>query len=128
QIFADNVEGISVNPVETSGGAENLGQLFQGNHQLGMSSNDITNMAVNGTLEGLDGTKMDNFGWVSALYPEATHVIVRADSGIESFEDLRGRKVAVGNAGSGTRTISDALFEAYEMEGEYTPEVTDFAT
>lgn len=128
QIFADNVEGISVNPVETSGGAENLGQLFQGNHQLGMSSNDITNMAVNGTLEGLDGTKMDNFGWVSALYPEATHVIVRADSGIESFEDLRGRKIAVGNAGSGTRTISDALFEAYDMEGEYTPEVTDFAT
>lgn len=128
QIFADNVEGITVNPVETSGGTENLGQLFNGTHQLGMSSNDITNMAVDGTLEGLDGTKMENFGWVSALYPEATHIIVRADSGIKSFEDLRGRKVAVGNAGSGTRTISDALFEAYDMVGDYTPEVTDFGT
>lgn len=128
KIFADNVEDITVNPVETSGGTDNLGQLFQGNHQLGMSSNDITNMAVDGTLDGLDGIKMDNFGWISALYPEATHVIVRAESGIETFEDLRGRKIAVGNAGSGTRAISDALFEAYDMVGEYTPEVTDFAT
>lgn len=128
-IFEDNVEGISVSAVETGGGTDNLGQLYQGNHQIGMSSNDITNMAVKGELEGLEGETMDNIAWIAQLYPEAVHVIVREDSGIESIADLEGTRVAVGNAGSGTRVISDAILEAYGLsEGDYTPEITDFSS
>lgn len=128
-IFSSSIDDISVNYVESGASAENLGQIFQEEWQLGMTQNDTANLAVNGELEGLEGEQIDNVGWIANLYPEAAHLIVREDAGIESVEDLEGATVAVGDAGSGTRAISDAILSAYGLEeGDYTPEVTDFGT
>ena len=126
-IFEDNVDGVTVNYVESGASAENLGKIFQGEWQLGFTQSDTANTAVKGELEDLDGTKIDNVGWLASLYPEAAHIIVREDSGIESVKDLKGKKIAVGDAGSGTRAISDAILEAANIgESDYTPEITDF--
>lgn len=119
----------SVTYVESGGSADNLGQIYQEEAQLGLTQNDTASVAVGGELEDLEGVELDNFGWISNLYPEAMHIIVRADSGIESIEDLEGQTIAVGDAGSGTRIISDAILEAHGIEeGDYTPEVTDFGS
>ncbi|MGO3023272.1 MAG: TAXI family TRAP transporter solute-binding subunit [Brevibacterium sp.] len=126
-IFEDNVDGVTVNYVESGASAENLGKIYQGEWQLGFTQSDTANTAVNGELEDLDGTKIDNVGWLASLYPEAAHIIVREDSGIESVDDLKGKKIAVGDAGSGTRAISDAILDAAGIgESDYTPEITDF--
>lgn len=126
-IFEDNVDGLTVNYVESGASAENLGKIYQGEWQLGFTQSDTANNAVNGELEDLDGTKIDNVGWMASLYPEAAHIIVRKDSGIESVKDLKGKKIAVGDAGSGTRAISDAILDAAGIgESDYTPEITDF--
>ncbi|WP_291545897.1 TAXI family TRAP transporter solute-binding subunit [Brevibacterium sp.] len=126
-IFEDNVDGLTVNYVESGASAENLGKIYQGEWQLGFTQSDTANNAVNGELEDLDGTKIDNVGWIASLYPEAAHIIVREDSGIKSVKDLKGKKIAVGDAGSGTRAISDAILDAAGIgESDYTPEITDF--
>ncbi|WP_350269673.1 TAXI family TRAP transporter solute-binding subunit [Brevibacterium sp. CBA3109] len=126
-IFEDNVDGLTVNYVESGASAENLGKIYQGEWQLGFTQSDTANNAVNGELEDLDGTKIDNAGWIASLYPEAAHIIVREDSGIKSVKDLKGKKIAVGDAGSGTRAISDAILDAAGIgESDYTPEITDF--
>lgn len=119
----------TVNYVESGGSGDNLGQIYNEEAQLGLSQNDTAALAVNGELPELEGVELDNFGWIANLYPEAMHIIVRADSDIESVEDLEGRTIAVGDAGSGTRVISDAILEAHGIgEGDYTAEVTDFGT
>src|SRR5699024_11694108 len=83
--------------------------------------------SLNGELADLDGTELDHVGWLASLYPEAAHILVRDDSDIESVDDLKGKKIAVGDAGSGTRAISDAILEAADIgESDYTPEITDF--
>ncbi|MDN5806635.1 MAG: TAXI family TRAP transporter solute-binding subunit [Brevibacterium sp.] len=126
-IFEENVDGVTVNYVESGASAENLGKIYQGEWQLGFTQSDTANNAVKGELEDLDGTKIDNVGWIASMYPEAAHIIVREDSGIESVKDLKGKKVAVGDAGSGTRAISDAVLNAADIsESDYTPEITDF--
>ncbi|MDN6372133.1 MAG: TAXI family TRAP transporter solute-binding subunit [Brevibacterium aurantiacum] len=126
-IFEENVDGTSVNYVESGASAENLGKIYQGEWQLGFTQSDTANNAVQGELEDLDGTKIDNVGWIASLYPEAAPIIVREDSGIESVQDLKGKKIAVGDAGSGTRAISDAVLDAANIgESDYTPEITDF--
>ncbi|MDN6122363.1 MAG: TAXI family TRAP transporter solute-binding subunit [Brevibacterium sp.] len=126
-IFEENVDGVTVNYVESGASAENLGKIYQGEWQLGFTQRDTANNAVKGELEDLDGTKIDNVGWIASMYPEAAHIIVREDSGIESVKDLKGKKVAVGDAGSGTRAISDAVLNAADIsESDYTPEITDF--
>src|SRR5699024_12377758 len=94
--------------------------------QLGFTQSDTANDAVNGELEDLDGTELDNVGWLASLYPEAAHIIVRDDSDIESVDDLKGKKIAVGDAGSGTRAISDAIPEAAAIgASDYTPALPD---
>lgn len=128
-IFEANIEDVSVNAIETGGSADNLGQIYQEEAQLGLTQNDTAEMGVNGEIEDLDGTELDNFGWVANLYPEAAHIIVREDSGIESVADLEGQTIAVGDVGSGTRAISDAILEAHGIEaGDYTAEVADFGS
>ena len=49
---------------------------------------------------------------VAPLYPNPTHILVRGSSDIESLADLRGTRVSVGAAGSGTEPISRQLLEA----------------
>ncbi|MGQ7786525.1 TAXI family TRAP transporter solute-binding subunit [Nesterenkonia sp. K-15-9-6] len=126
-IFEANTSADSVNYVESGGSGENLGQMYQEEWQLGLTQNDTANDGVNGQLDDLDGVELDNIGWIANLYPEAAHIVVRADSGFDSVDDLEGATIAVGDAGSGTRAISDAILAAHGLEeGDYTPEVTDF--
>ncbi|GAA1172301.1 MULTISPECIES: TAXI family TRAP transporter solute-binding subunit [Nesterenkonia] len=126
-IFEANTSADSVNYVESGGSGENLGQIFQEEWQLGLTQNDTANDGVNGELDDLDGVELNNIGWIANLYPEAAHIVVRADSGFESVSDLEGATIAVGDAGSGTRAISDAILAAHGLEeGDYDAEVTDF--
>ena len=112
-IFESSIDEISVNYVESGGSGENLGQMYQEEWQLGLTQNDTANDGVTGDLEDLEGEELNNIGWIANLYPEAAHIVVREDSGFESVEDLEGQTIAVGDAGSGTRAISDAILAAH---------------
>ncbi|GAA1150887.1 TAXI family TRAP transporter solute-binding subunit [Nesterenkonia lutea] len=128
-IYEDNIEDVNVTAIETGGSADNLGGIFQEEMQLGLTQNDTAASGVAGEIEDLEGQELDNFGWISNLYPEAAHIIVREDSGIESIEDLEGQTIAVGDVGSGTRAISDAILAAHGIEeGDYTAEIADFGS
>lgn len=52
------------------------------------------------------------------LYPEAVHVLVRADSQLASPADLRGQRVAVGLPGSASRTTVLRVLEAHGVTVE----------
>jgi len=128
-IYENEIEDISVNYVESGGSAENVGQIYQEEWQIGFSDNGTTNLAVNGELPGLEGENLDNLGWIGNLYPEALHIVVREDSDYDSVADLEGATIAVGDAGSGTRITSDKVLESYGLEeGDYETEVTDFGS
>lgn len=123
EIFSAETDA-SVNYVESGGSGENLGRVYNEQSQLALTQNDTAALAYTGDLEDLEGIEINNVGWIANLYPEAMHIVVREDSGIETIEDLEGATIAVGDAGSGTRAISDAILEYYEID--FTPEVTDF--
>jgi len=128
-LYENEIDGISVNYVESGGSAENVGQIYQEEWQIGFSDNGTAELAVRGELPGLEGEELDNLGWIGNLYPEALHVIVREDSDYESIADLEGATIAVGDAGSGTRITSDKVLDAYGLtEEDYEPEVTDFGS
>jgi uncharacterized protein len=48
---------------------------------------------------------------LATLYPNITQVIVKADSGIETLDDMRGKTISVGSPGSGTEVIALRLLE-----------------
>ncbi|MCS6712240.1 TAXI family TRAP transporter solute-binding subunit [Brachybacterium sp. EF45031] len=127
-IFQDNIEGITVNYTDSGASVENIGQIFQGEWQLGISQSDTANAAVKGEGD-FEGAQVSNLGWIAALYPEAAHIVTLADSGISTVEDLAGKRIAVGDIGSGTRAASDAILAAHGIEdGGYEPFEQDFST
>ena len=52
---------------------------------------------------------------LGALYPETVQLVTLADSGIKSFEDLKGKKVSVGAPGSGTYANAEQLLEIHGL-------------
>ncbi len=57
----------------------------------------------------------DELSVVAPLFYEAVHVLARDDSSIKSVADLRGRRVAVGPEGSGSRRTAELVFESLEL-------------
>src|SRR5699024_410589 len=118
-IYGDNIDGITVTYTDSGASVENIGKIFQGEWQVGIVQSDTANTAVLGEGE-FEGAQVDNIGWIAGLYPEAAHIVTLAGNGIESAADLKGKKIAVGDVGSGTRAVSDAILAAYDIgEGDY---------
>ncbi|RMC37236.1 TAXI family TRAP transporter solute-binding subunit [Paracoccus alkanivorans] len=78
---------------------------------------DILDAAYRGVNQFEDGA-LDNLRAIGALYPETVQLVVRADSGIETFEDIKGKSVSSGSPGSGQWQLLGDLLEAHGMTRE----------
>ncbi|MGP9538848.1 TAXI family TRAP transporter solute-binding subunit [Brachybacterium sp. AOP43-C2-M15] len=127
-IYEANIDDVSVSYTDSGASVENIGKIFQEEWQLGIVQSDTANSAVAGSGE-FEGAQVDNLGWIAGLYPEAAHIVTLAGNGIENPADLAGKRIAVGDVGSGTRAVSDAILAAYDIgEGDYEPFEQDFAS
>ena len=86
----------------TSGGSQaNIEALDAGDAELGFVQSDVMSYAYEGTRLFEELGKMDGFSTVAALYMEQVQ-IVTVDPSIKSVDDLKGKNVSIGAAGSGT--------------------------
>ena len=98
----------------TAGSAANL-RLLTGEYlQLAIAQADLVQDAYNQTGIFADEDGRD-FGAVAALYTEACQVIVRADSDIQSIEDLQGKTVSIGAEESGSEQNALQILSAYGL-------------
>lgn len=100
-IINANVDGVRVNNESTGGSSDNSRMIGEHEIEMGMSAGDICYFAYNG-IEDFDGNQMDNVLSLFAMYPSVASWTVTEASGIETLDDLAGRKLAIGMAGSGT--------------------------
>lgn len=109
-IINDNVEGVNVNVQVTAGGVENTRLVGQGELDLGLSSAQQCYDAVSnsGIFEG-EGLSLNLLG---TLHSTVMQVVVLADSDIVNVEDLKGKKVAIGEAGGGAEQQFKELIAA----------------
>ncbi len=96
----------------TEGSVANLEALREGHVDFAIAQSDVVADAAAGrdrfTTVGPDGALRAVF----ALHAETLSIVVGEDSDIESFDQLKGRRVAVGPAGSGQRVLLDLLLAA----------------
>ncbi len=95
----------------TSASIYNINALHQGELDLAVTQADLFYYAYKG-IHGFNPAYQD-LRTVFALHPEAFTVVARQDSGINSFTDLLGKKVNIGNPGSGQRGTMELLMEIY---------------
>lgn len=123
--YASDVVTVSVS---TSGASvANMRALAAGDANLIFVQNDIAYYGYKG-IYMFEGSRIDVVRGVAVLYPEVVQIVVRADSGIKSIYDLRGKRVAVGAAGSGTAVEAELILRAAGLWDAITPQYMDFAT
>ena len=107
--------GIRCSAESTGGSVYNLNTLRAGELEFGVAQSDWQYHAYNGTSQFEEQGPYEELRAVFSVHPEPFSVLARAGSGIESFEDLKGKRVNVGNPGSGLRATAEVVMDAYGM-------------
>lgn len=96
----------------TGGSVANINGIRGGDLDLGVAQSDWQYHAYNGTAPDQfpDGAYTD-LRAVFSVHPEPFTVVARADSGIRSFDDLKGKRVNIGDPGSGQRGTMEVVME-----------------
>ncbi|MBS4193679.1 TAXI family TRAP transporter solute-binding subunit [Lederbergia citri] len=106
--------GIESNAVTSNASAENMALIKKKEVEVAFTQTDIATYASEGTMM-FNGEKVDNVRGLGTLYPETIQIVTTSKSGIKSVEDLKGKSVSVGEAGSGTRANAEQILEMYGM-------------
>ena len=99
----------------TNGGVENVNLCMSGEMDLGMTNADAAYWSSHGGGSGFYEIYAEpgNVKGVMRLYESQGHMITTANSGIETYEDLRGKTVCLGPPSSTIPAMSIAILEAY---------------
>lgn len=106
---------LRVTAAETGASVQNIEQLVAGDYSIAFSLADVARDAVAGTGSFTEPQPIMTLG---RTHQNSTQVIVRADSGITSLEDMAGKTVSSGSPGSGTEVIALRLLEAVGLDPE----------
>ena len=112
EILNKAIPGMNASAQSTGATVANINMLKEGSVDLAIVQNDITYYAVNGT-EMFKDKKVENLRGITALYPETCQIVTLESTGIKSVADLKGKRVAVGAAGSGAEANARQILEAY---------------
>ena len=104
--------GIRCSAPSTGGSTYNIGQIAQGELDFGVAQSDWQYHAYSGSAP--DRVKpFDKLRAVFSVHPEPFHIIVGKGSGIKGWDDLKGKRVNIGNPGSGQRGTMEVLMNAH---------------
>lgn len=105
--------GVNINVQSTGASKANIYLVNDGEADLAIVQNDVMDYGYKGTDLFAEEGAADQFTTVAALYAEVCQVVSTKD--ITSIEDLRGKRVSVGDAGSGVEFNARQILEAYDI-------------
>lgn len=108
--------GLLCSVESTAGSIYNLNTIRTGGFEIGLAQSDWQYHAYRGTGPFEKAGPFKELRSLFSLYPEAFTVVVRTDSGIEHFRDLKGMRVNIGDPGSGHRATMEALMQALDWD------------
>jgi len=106
------VHGIRCSTESTGGSVFNLNTIRAGDLDMGVAQSDWQYHAYHGSSKFKDKGANRELRAIFSVHPEPFTVVARADSGIRNFGDLKGKRVNVGNPGSGQRGTMEVLMKA----------------
>ncbi len=104
--------GIRASVESTGGSVYNLNAIAAGELDMGVAQSDWQYHAYNGTSKFEDKGPNKDLRAVFSVHPEPFTVVARKDSGVTDFMQLKGKRVNIGNPGSGQRGTMEVLMGA----------------
>ena len=114
QTLTDNIEGLTVNSQAGNASVANCNLIGTGETESALVQNNVAYWAYGG-IGAFEGEAIDNLRGIASLYPEAIQIVALASSEITSIEDLVGKKVGVGEIGSGVHFDVANILAAHGM-------------
>lgn len=108
-------DGLTAVPIVTQGSVQNPRLVHSGEIDIGITNNNLALFANEGKGPYQKGGKM-NLAAVGSLHFSILHMMTLKDSSIETFEDIKGKRVAVGPAGGGTLGFLNRILPVYGMK------------
>src|SRR5207248_3078811 len=96
------VPGLVAVAQATPGSIENLRMINGGQIESGFAQADLAGWAYHGIKIFAETGPQRQLRTIASLFPEAAHLVVRADSPIHKLADLKGKRISLGESGSGT--------------------------
>ena len=108
--------GIRCSAESTGGSVYNINTVRAGELEFGVAQSDWQYHAYHGTSKFKDAGAFTKLRAMFSVHAEPFTLIVRADSGITGFEGLKGKRVNIGNPGSGQRATMEVVMDAFGMK------------
>jgi len=107
----------SVSHANTHGSVANALMIDSGEARYALVQSDVAAAAVTGQAAFATYGPLRHLRAVAALFPEPVHVVIRSDDAdsISSVSELRGKRIAVGSRGSGTRQTAMQVLRAHDL-------------
>ena len=116
-IWNTKIQNMNVTAQATGASAENLRLINKGEAEFATVQNDVMDYAYHGT-DMFAGEKLENIMTIGTMYPEVIQIAVSASSGIKSVADFKGKRISVGDAGSGVEFNAKQILEGYGLTFE----------
>ena len=108
--------GIRCSVESTGGSVYNINTIRAGELEFGVAQSDWQYHAFKGTSRFEEQGPFEDLRAVFSVHPEPFTVVARADAGISTFADLKGKRVNIGNPGSGQRGTMEVVMEKMGWE------------
>jgi TRAP transporter TAXI family solute receptor len=103
--------GIRCSAESTGGSVYNVNTIQGGELEFGVAQSDVQYNAYEGKAQW-DGKPFKDLRAVFSVHPEPVTILARKDANINNVTDLKGKRVNIGNPGSGTRATWDVIQNA----------------
>ncbi|MBO6562990.1 MAG: TAXI family TRAP transporter solute-binding subunit [Nisaea sp.] len=104
--------GIRCSVESTGGSIYNINTIRAGELDMGVAQSDWQYHAYNGTSKFADAGAFKDLRAVFSVHAEPVTILARRDAGVKNITDLKGKRLNIGNAGSGTRGTWEVIEEA----------------
>lgn len=113
EILNKSIPGMTATAQSTGASVANINMIKSKEVDVAFVQNDIAYYAYTGTEMFGDGKKVDTVRGIATVYNETIQLVVSQASGVKSVLDLKGKRVAVGAAGSGTEANVRQILEVF---------------
>ena len=101
----------------TGGSVFNINAIIRETFDFGVAQSDRNYQAFNG-LADWDGKPVTNMRSVFSMHPETVMLVTRKDTGIKTVADIKGKRINIGNPGSGQRFNAEEVLAIYGIDHE----------
>jgi TRAP transporter TAXI family solute receptor len=115
KIYVDNIKGSKVQVQVTKASVENLNLLQEGKGEIAFVLGDSAKDAWAGNEDAGFKNKLDKLRIIGAIYPNYVQIVASKGSNIKTLSDLKGKRISVGAAKSGTELNARAVLTAAGM-------------